>query len=232
MIRFIRDPIHDYIPIYEDEEILLKLIDTYELQRLRRISQLSFAWMVFPGATHDRFSHSLGTMHTCRLIAQRFAGDLELTEHDARIFILKACICGLLHDVGHGFCSHFFEDLLKSLGLEKPSSPLSIHAIWTQEIIKNTQIKDLISDSSFSIDKIAAIFFRKPAKETEDFFLSQIISSQLDADRLDYLDRDALYTGVRQRIDLRRIIYTLKPDEERRQILVREKGMQGLRDIW
>ena len=164
-------------------------------------------------------------MHTCRLIAQRFAGELELTEGDARVFILKACICGLLHDVGHGFCSHFFEDLLKSLGFEKRRWD---HKIWTQEIIQNTQIKDLITtNSTFSIDEILAIFRKIPAKESE-VFLSQIISSKLDADRLDYLDRDALYTGVRQRIDFPRIIYTLTPDRERGRVLVREKGMQAV----
>jgi len=102
MHKLIRDPIHGYIEI---DELITALLDTVEMQRLHRIKQLGFSYLVYPGANHTRFEHSLGTYHLMNLILDRFAIARE-REQELRV-------ASLIHDVGHGPYSHVIEPLIK-----------------------------------------------------------------------------------------------------------------------
>lgn len=187
-----RDPIHGYINI--EYNVITQLIDTPVFQRLRRIRQLSGVQMVYHGAEHSRFSHSLGVYHN----ANKFLNvpDLRntLTERDKLLFLVAA----LLHDIGHGPYSHAFEDVFNV-----------DHEIIGSKIITTDQdITKILNsiDSDFAND-VASIILKKGNYP----LLEQLISSQLDVDRLDYLLRDAYFTGTAYgNIDIDRLIRVLR----------------------
>ncbi|MBN9552105.1 MAG: HD domain-containing protein, partial [Alphaproteobacteria bacterium] len=149
MIRFtmpktqrIRDPLHDLIEFGtgEFDQFLWSLIDTREFQRLRRVKQLGFSELVYPGATHTRFAHSIGVFHTARelvtLIANRIGEKFE--QEKAEIALAAA----LVHDLGHGPFSHAFEEAIKLLNKdnakrngERPPPKPKKHEQWTADII-------------------------------------------------------------------------------------------------
>ena len=183
--RVYRDPIHGSIAFdWRRESFVIELIDTQEFQRLRRIRQLGAAHLVFQGAEHSRFCHSLGVAFLAKRIFDRLAQDpycpagLELEE--VRKVVLAAA---LLHDVGHGPFSHLFE---KTFSLKH-------HETWGAEIIDNsdTQIHRVLEKYGL-VDSVKGIF----QKTYQPRFARDIISSQFDADRLDYLLRDSHMTGV------------------------------------
>jgi len=208
--KVIRDSVHGDIVV---EEKYLKIINTPEFQRLRRIRQLSVANIVFPSADHTRFSHSLGTFHVMKKIIKQIseqfkALNIEINERDKEIAIVSA----LVHDIGHGPFSHAFEDLI-------PNAKKS-HEEWTVDIIKSKKTKiNEIMKITFDIkfpDDVARILRKENIEEDSGiryiFFdvLSSLISSQIDADRLDYLVRDSFNTGVKfGNIDLDRIISSI-----------------------
>ncbi len=218
--KTIRDSIHGDIFI---EDKYIEIINTKEFQRLRRINQLSVGNYVFPSAQHTRFSHSIGTFHLMKKIIQHIEEQLNninivIREKDKQLALLIA----LLHDVGHGPFSHAFEGVLTKN-----------HEQWTKEIIlgdteinkiiiKNfgeeylVQLVELISEENISINNKMEI------KEIDLFFvIKSLISSQLDADRLDYLVRDARSTGVVfGDIDLSRIIKSIRITEFDNEIYV------------
>lgn len=200
--KTIRDIVHGDIFVSDQ---FLKVIDTQEFQRLRRIRQLSTAYLVFPSADHTRFSHSLGTYHVMQLLIDHFRPifnevNVDIEEKDIQLALGAA----LLHDVGHGPFSHAFENALPNQGNRKH------HEDWTTEIVSSTDssIRNvLVQEFGDDFPDNLADLIRKErqAKEhktkiEEDidlfFVLSSLISSQLDADRMDYLLRDALLTGV------------------------------------
>ena len=186
-----KDPLYGFIHV--DYEIIRKLIDTTLFQRLRRIRQLSGVQMVFHGAEHSRFSHSLGVYE----IANRFltVPDIKeaLSERNKLIFLVSA----LLHDIGHGAYSHAFEDVF---GVD--------HEIIGAKLILNHQeLRNLLDtvDDQFALD-VASVL----KKEKKFPLIQQLISSQLDVDRLDYLERDAYFTGAAYgHIDVDRLIRVL-----------------------
>lgn len=162
----IRDPIHGVITLSEQEK---RVIDTTEFQRLRGVKQLAMAQLVYPGATHSRFEHSLGTLYLASRIASRLNLEDEIRE--------KVRLFALLHDVGHCAFSHEGERVLKEKGN---------HEKWMVEIIKKSEISSIISEN-YSLNELV---------EFGNSSYGEIIHGDIGADRLDYLLRDSHYTGV------------------------------------
>jgi uncharacterized protein len=188
----IRDPIHGYIYATELERMV---IDTSEVQRLRRIRQLAGCHLVYPGGQHSRFEHVIG----CMFLAGRVASVLGtrvsgFDEEDAQ----KLRISALLHDVGHGPFSHMFEEVIA----EKTSIT---HEDMTQRIIRGTEIGDMLERQGFSKLTISDLAIGKSSKEHR--FMNDVIGGGLSVDIMDYLLRDSYFTGVEYgKVDVHRII--------------------------
>lgn len=183
-----RDPIYGYIHI--NYEIITKLIDTSIFQRLRRIRQLSGVHMVFHTAEHTRFSHSLGVYE----VANKYLEISEIKNSLNQREQLMLLVAALLHDIGHGPYSHAFEHTFK-VDHEKIGATL---------ILEHPELRKILDqvDLDFAND-VAAVILRKSKYP----IIEQMISSQLDADRLDYLERDAYFTGAAYgHIDLDRLL--------------------------
>ncbi|HAT5959816.1 TPA: HD domain-containing protein, partial [Legionella pneumophila] len=189
--HIITDPIHGVMSFSKDEKELIKqFIDKPIFQRLKRIKQLGCADMVFPGAVHTRFSHSLGACYIGKLVCDQ----LDINNGDRKIIMGAA----LLHDIGHGPFSHAFESIFKGFGEGK----ISHDKQWTPKFIDSFEC-DLKED-------ILNVFIDPNHHEYYD----PLIASQLDVDRLDYLLRDSHFCGVPYgNIDLQWIISCMKQQE-------------------
>ena len=186
------DPIHDFIRVYNSE---LKIIDSPIFQRLRRIKQLSGAHLIYPGAQHTRFEHSLGVMHIASMASNSLKEKGILKSHDIRDIRLAA----LLHDIGHGPFSHLFEEVLEKR--QKIS-----HEDIGKKIILKTEIGDSISKSGFDKRFICKLAFG----DSRFQFMNELISGALSADIMDYLLRDGYFTGAEHaKIDHNRLTYSL-----------------------
>jgi HD superfamily phosphohydrolase len=191
----IKDPVHGYVYITEEERAL---IDSYPVQRLHRLRQLAGAEYVYPGANHTRFEHSIGVMHLASSVAENPNISQYIGEDEAEM----VRIAGLLHDVGHGPFSHVFEQLLdKELN--------QTHEDITLWIVKNSELKDTLKKMGCrpeDVGKLAVGRLHRPGKA----FLDQIISSGVDVDKLDFIVRDTYHTGAEYGfIDIFRLIHTL-----------------------
>ena len=185
------DPIHDFVRVNSNE---LKIIDTPIFQRLRRIRQLSGAHLIYPGAQHTRFEHSLGVMHIASM-AGHALNEKEIVSSDN---IQNLRFAGLLHDIGHGPFSHLFEELLQKRKMS--------HEDIGRDIILKTQIGDLISANGFNKKFITELAFG----DSKFQFMNEIISGALSADIMDYLLRDGYFTGAEHaKIDHNRLTYSL-----------------------
>lgn len=200
--KVFRDPLHNYIHV--QHKVILDLINTKEFQRLRRIKQLGTSSFTFQGAEHSRFTHCMGVYEITRLICDNFQRNYPtrtpgdgLWDDNERIVALCAA---LLHDVGHGPYSHAFEHIFNT-----------DHEQWTQEIITSpkTEINQVLRQVSDDFpEKVASVI----AKTYENKQVVQMISSQIDADRMDYLLRDAYFTGTKYGMfDLTRILRVMRP---------------------
>ena len=185
----IRDPLHDLIEFDAEpfEQALWQIIQTRPFQRLRRIRQLGFSEFVFPGATHTRFAHSLGVFHTARKLMKAIErnSDTKMRTREREV----ALAASLVHDVGHGMFSHSFESVGKKLSL-----PMARHEAVSERLIRDSEISEIFKKelgSKFT-RAVADVLARKEPKTLYD----SIVSSQFDADRLDYMQRDRLMTGV------------------------------------
>ncbi|MEM4704759.1 MAG: HD domain-containing protein [Candidatus Bathyarchaeia archaeon] len=191
----IKDPVHGYIYITEQEK---NIIDSFPVQRLRRLRQLAGSEYVYPAANHTRFEHSVGVMHLAGEAVENPNLSKYVNEETAETLKIAA----LLHDVGHGPFSHVFEQLLDK-ELHKT------HEDLTQWIIENSELKDIIKKSGLNpkeIGKLAVGRLHKPKNE----FLDQIISSAVDVDKQDFIVRDTYHTGAKYGfIDVFRLIHTL-----------------------
>ena len=185
------DPIHDFVRVNSNE---LKIIDTPIFQRLRRIRQLSGAHLIYPGAQHTRFEHSLGVMHIASM-AGHALNEKGIVSSDN---IQNLRFAGLLHDIGHGPFSHLFEELLQKRKMS--------HEDMGRDIILKTQIGDLISANGFDKKFITELAFG----DSKFQFMNEIISGALSADIMDYLLRDGYFTGAEHaKIDHNRLTYSL-----------------------
>lgn len=179
--KFIRDSVYGDINFNEFE---LTIMDQSQFQRLRRIKQLGLINLIFPGANHTRFEHSIGTMY----LASRLSEELELEKDDIELVRTSA----LLHDLGHGPFSHVSEGVL--------SFP---HEELTKYVIKNTSMRDVLEEK-FNVNEIVEII-------NGEGRYGPIVSGELDVDRMDYLLRDSHYTGVAYGvIDYERLISNFK----------------------
>jgi hypothetical protein len=218
MERIYRDPVHNIIRLQTDtseNRLLIRLIDTAEFQRLRRIRQLGLALFTYQGAEHSRFTHSLGALHLATRILEKFSAKYEISDFD-RIAIRAAA---LLHDVGHGAFSHVMENVL---GFHHED--FTIQAVLHEE----TEIGQVLRSFSAELpERVASVIngdFRPAA-------LAQLVSSQLDVDRMDYLLRDSLMTGVKYGIyDHEWIIKALEIDSENDRIYVSAHGLFAVED--
>ncbi len=209
--KVFKDPVHRYIHVRD--QVIWDLIGTREFQRLRRIKQLGTTYLVFHGAEHSRFHHSLGVYEIVRrIIDDIFKGRPEWDESE-RLVVLCAA---LLHDLGHGPFSHAFENVFE-LDHEK----------FTQAILTgDTEINAILRRVSPQFpqdvsDVIGKTYANKQAVS--------LISSQIDADRMDYLQRDAYFTGVSYgHFDMERILRVMRPRED--QVVFKKSGMHAVED--
>jgi len=186
------DPIHDFVRVYDNE---LKIIDTPIFQRLRRIRQLSGAHLIYPGAQHTRFEHSLGVMHIASMAGQALAEKGVVSYDD----IQNLRLAGLLHDIGHGPFSHLFEEIFE----EKRKIS---HEDLGRDIILKTEIGDIISKNGFDKKLVTKLAFGDSKLQ----FMNEIISGALSADMMDYLLRDGYFTGAEHaKIDHHRLTHSL-----------------------
>ncbi|MFK8044213.1 MAG: HD domain-containing protein [Crocinitomicaceae bacterium] len=206
-LKIINDPVHGFITI--QNELIYDLIEHPYFQRLRRIKQLGLSHLVYPGANHTRFHHALGAMHLMdkALTALEKKG-VSITEDEKN----SAIIAILLHDIGHGPFSHTLEHtILKSIHHE------SVSTLFMNRL--NTEFNGKLSNA-------IAIFTDQHPKK----FLHQLVSSQLDMDRLDYLQRDSFFTGVSEGIiGSERIIKML--DVQDNELVITEKGIYSIENF-
>ena len=191
----IKDPVHGYVYITENEK---EIIDSYPVQRLRRLRQLAGSEYVYPGANHTRFEHSVGVMYLASRVTENANFSQLLTEEEAEMVKIAA----LLHDVGHGPFSHVFEQLLIK-ELDKT------HEDITTWMIERSELKDKLTNTGYKpkdVGKLAVGKLRKPKRA----FLDQIISSAVDVDKQDFIVRDTHHTGAEYGyIDIFRLIHAL-----------------------
>jgi HD superfamily phosphohydrolase len=194
--KFIRDSVYGDISLNKFEE---RIMDMPQFQRLRRIKQLGLIGLIYPGATHTRFEHSVGTMN----LGSKLSTELGLPDDDIELIRASA----LLHDIGHGPFSHVSEGVL--------SVP---HEELTKYVVTKTSMCDLLEEK-FDVNKIVDIVNGKG-------YLGPIVSGELDVDRMDYLLRDSHNTGVAYGvIDYERIISNLKLEDDG--LILDIKGVQA-----
>ena len=214
----LRDPIHGTIKISKPEA---NVIDSPQFQRLRAIKQLGFSEFSFPGATHNRYIHSIGVSHLASLIFDQIFKDFDFENSD-EFYRLRQCtrLAAMLHDIGHGPLSHTTEEVMPQFKEFKPESYIKLkndqkintdrradHEDFTIKFILDSPLTKVLKDNFANISPIhIACLIDKTLKCPDDFFiakgldfrpvLSQIVSSELDADRMDYLERDAYFCGT------------------------------------
>ena len=202
--KIINDPVYGFITV--DHPLLLQIIAHPYYQRLRRIHQMAFAHLVYPGAVHTRLHHSLGAYHLmCNALSELKNKGIDITPEEE----LGAKIAILLHDIGHGPFSHALENILiKDVG---------------HEAISILIMKILNEEFSGQLQTAINIFTNHYPKK----FLHQLISGQLDVDRMDYLTRDSFFTGVSEGvIGYDRIIKMLTVHEG--ELMVEEKAIYSI----
>jgi uncharacterized protein len=216
--RIYRDPVHNIIRLRTDTDegrLMMRLIDASEFQRLRRIKQLGLGLYTYQGAEHSRFTHSLGAFHLMTRVLDRL-GERYVIDPADRV---AARAAALLHDIGHGSFSHVMEKVLNFH-----------HEQWTVQVIlnKESEVGELLRSHSPELPrKVASIIEGK----FQPSALAQLVSSQLDVDRMDYLLRDSLMTGAKYGIyDLEWIVNALAIDEAADRIYVEARGIYAVEE--
>lgn len=216
--RVYRDSVHNIIRLKADSPegaLLARLIDSAEFQRLRRIRQLGLAHFAYQAAEHSRFTHSLGAFHLATRILAKLSGKYRISAEDQTAVRVAA----LLHDVGHGAFSHVLETILKF-----HHEDFTVAAIISDE----TEIGSLLHDFSPELQERVADIIRGTFRPMA---LAQLVSSQLDVDRMDYLLRDSLMTGVKYGVyDLEWIIKSIEINEVDDQLYVSARGLHAVED--
>lgn len=201
----IRDPLHDLIDFDESvhlENVLWRVVQTRPFQRLRRIKQLGFSDFVYPGATHSRLIHSIGVFHTARRLMKVIEKNVS-TYEQARAD--QALAAALVHDLGHGPFSHAFETLGARFGLK-----MADHEAVSDMLIRKSEIAEVLRDLGSGFPDDVADIVRSAGTRT---IYSAVVSSQFDADRLDYMRRDRLMTGSEHaHIDFEWLVQNLEVD--------------------
>lgn len=211
--KVFRDPVHNYITV--NHPVIYDLINTREFQRLRRVKQVSTTVYTFHGAEHSRFSHCLGVYEIARRVTEIF--DEKFPDIWDSSENLLTMVAALLHDVGHGAYSHTFEKLFDT-----------DHEAITQEIITSpdTEINAILKRVSPDFpEKVASVINHTYHNKQ----VIQLISSQIDCDRMDYLLRDSYYSGAKYgQFDLTRILRVIRPTKDG--IVFEYNGMHAVED--
>jgi len=210
--KIVKDPIHGYVKVYRYE---LPIVDTFVYQRLRRIKQLAVADLVYPGAVHTRFSHSLGVAHLTQFFVEEALGKEDVPKDEVLKYIVFMRLVALLHDVGHGPFSHIFEDyVLIPRGVS--------HEVMGARIVEKSELAEhvekVLEECGFSLkDLVQALESTSPDAWPLNESLGRgsaralfyIIKGAFSTDIIDYLLRDSYYTGVGygQGIDWMRIAH-------------------------
>jgi HD superfamily phosphohydrolase len=230
----IRDPVHNLIKfaLHDPYDPLYwKIIQHPAFQRLRRIKQLGFSEFVFPGATHTRFSHSIGAFQMARRMFEAFErNEIFARDNPDHIKMRGATLAAvLLHDVGHGPFSHVFEEISHGMNLGVS------HEQYTRSIITETEIGMYLEDAGLK-NEVIAFFDEKPPGTA----YTTIVSSQLDADRLDFLARDRYFTGIKvghidhewlfDTLRIENVPYGLEEGETEFTFVVLQKGLNVIED--
>ena len=203
-LKIINDPVHGFIKI--PYEILFDVIEHPYFQRLRRISQTGLFHLIFPGATHTRFHHAIGAMHLMftALETLKLKG-VSISEEEEK----SAMLAILMHDIGHGPFSHALENML----MEN----------WHHEKLSLLLMNELNAEFNGELSTAMEMFQGKYHRK----FFNQLISSQLDVDRLDYLKRDSFYTGVSEgNINTQRIISMMNVADD--ELVIDSKGIYSI----
>jgi HD superfamily phosphohydrolase len=218
MQRNYRDPLHNIISLNEglrDDKLIVDLIDSAEFQRLRRIKQLGLAMFTYQGAEHSRFTHSLGVMHLMTRALNLLAAHHAISD-EAR---LVGRAGALLHDLGHGPFSHVVEKVFHFH-----------HEDWSRRIVleEATEVNRILRDFDSQLpEKLAALYLH----DYQPAYISQLVSSQLDCDRMDYLLRDSLMTGAKYGIyDLEWVLHALDIDDASDRVFVEAKGLYAVEE--
>lgn len=216
--RIYRDPVHNIIRLRTDTDegrLMVRLVDSFEFQRLRRVKQLGLALFTYQGAEHSRFAHSLGALHLMTRVLDRLSEKYSI-EPEARA---AARAAALLHDTGHGPFSHVMEKVLSFH-----------HEEWTRRAVLSDETEIGRVLRSFSPDlprRVAALV----EGTFQPAFLAQLVSSQLDVDRMDYLLRDSLMTGAKYgNYDLEWIINAIEVDEAADRVYVSARGLYAVEE--
>lgn len=211
--KVFRDPVHNYITV--NHPVIYDLINSKEFQRLRRVKQVSTTVFTFHGAEHSRFSHCLGVYEIARRVTEIF--DAKFPEIWDTNEDLLTMVAALLHDVGHGAYSHTFEKLFDT-----------DHEAITQEIITSpdTEVNAILRQVSPDFpEKVASVINHTYHNKQ----VVQLISSQIDCDRMDYLLRDSYYSGANYgQFDLTRILRVIRPTKD--SIVFEYNGMHAVED--
>lgn len=218
MEKIYRDSVHNIIRLKTDSpegRLLVHLVDTEEFQRLRRIKQLGLALFTYQGAEHSRFTHSLGVLHLATRILDNLGGRYKISAEEA----VAVRAAALLHDIGHGAFSHVIETIL---GFHHED--FTIKAVLSDETEVGKVLRSFSNQLPQDVADIIAGEFRPTA-------LAQLVSSQLDVDRMDYLLRDSLMTGAKYGIyDLEWMIKSLEIDEKNDRLYVAARGIYAVED--
>ncbi len=211
--KIVQDPINGPVKVSKP---LQNIIDTPEFQRLRYVRQLGMCHLVFPGANHSRFEHSLGTMH----LAIMFAESLHVEDE------MLLATAALLHDIGHPPLSHGAEDTFQKItGMDHLNA--GVRMILGEKPFQDSAIPSVIEDAGIKPSDVAdVLLFRNRRKR----ILSRLISGPVDVDELDYLRRDSIYTGVSiGNVDHRRILNVAKLSDD--DVFIEEKGVGTMESI-
>jgi HD superfamily phosphohydrolase len=205
--KVLKDPVHGYIYIHDP--LYWDLLNTREMQRLRRLRQLGTTYFTYPGGEHSRFSHALGTYEVVRRILSAFDRNGSPLDPDVARLVMAA---GMLHDIGHGPFSHALEPLWGPR-----------HERWGEQVLLDpaTEVHEVLArvDRTFPAAVADVIMKRHPNR-----LAVSMVSGQLDADRLDYLMRDSIFTGVDYgKFDLERILRVILPYQDR--LVVKRTGL-------
>ena len=220
MRKVIRDPLHGYIEL---DELARAIIDTVEMQRLRRIRQLGFSYLVYPGANHTRFEHSLGTYHLMNVLLTR----LEVAKEEEE----ELLVASLIHDVGHGPYSHVTEPLIQKFTGKSHEDIEYVLFMDEYEQEKNKDaessalaITEVIEEYRLDKRKILEYIKGEQAENWPKRDISKILNGEIDVDKMDYLVRDSYYTGVAYGVvDNIRLIQGL--DFFKGELVITEKGV-------
>jgi len=214
--KIIRDPVHDVIAFRTErprDRLLFNLVNAVEFQRLRRIRQLGMASLAYPGADHSRYNHSLGVMETARQMLDHLRRFHTIDENEETVCLIAA----LLHDLGHGPFSHVFERVSGAH-----------HEDLTRRVVADPESevhRRLVEFDRALPDKVVALMECRGQRT----FFSDVLCSQLDADRLDYLLRDNLMTGSGYGgYDLRWLLVSLTMDDAGSRLAVTWKGVSAV----